>query len=682
MPPKDSRLPLIVVFAAILTAFGFLIYYFVFYRHAEKIQQPFTQAVTLVSHHPQLIEPFGVAVKGDLTYISDGESGRILRREPNGQLTIFAENLHTPSAITFDKNGDLIVADSGSHTIKRIDNSGAVSIVAGIDGQSGDADGDAAAAKFYGPIGLAVRDDGSIVVADTYNDKIKLIRDGIVTTLAGSTRGFADGTNAKFDTPCGVVVWKDGRILVADTENGRLRVVEADGSVGTLSGTGERELKDGLLSEAGFLRPTAIAVDGFGGIYVADNNAVRSIAAGSFPYVETITRTRRGFWDGIPHRSEFNRVSGLAIDIRQNLIIADSDNGVVRKFLAGSSDDSGKSTNEYEVVNAAKDTDPAEFRQRQPPRWPYDPPEAKRDVAGTLGEIRGEIVDENSRVWFHNGFDIAGAYGETARFIRDEKVLLPTAIENVTTSRELIRMPSLGYIHIRIGRDKDDNFFPGSLFIAELDANGKPEHLRIPRGTKFKAGDAIGTLNSLNHVHLIAGPSGDEMNAIGALGFPGISDGIVPVIERVTLFDESWLEIETETGDKRIKLAGNTRVTVRAYDRMDGNAERRRLGVYRLGYQILRQDGSPSGDVKWNISFDRNADSDAVKFAYAKGSKSGATGETVFNYIVTNKVSGDEFSEGFLDSAALGDGSFTLRVFAADFFGNTTSKDILFEVTQ
>ncbi len=682
MPRKGSRLAFIAVFAAILIAFGLIIYYFGFYRYDGKIRQSFTRVVTLVSRNQQLIEPFGIAVKDVLTYISDGESGRILRREADGQLTVFAENLHTPSAIVFEKTGDLIVADSGSHTIRRIDSSGVVTIVAGIDGQAGDADGDAAAAKFYGPIGVAVHGDGSIVVADTYNDKIKLIRDGKVTTLAGSTRGFADGATAKFDTPCGVAVWNDGSILVADTENGRLRVVESDGSVWTLSGSGEREPKDGLLSEAGFIRPTAIAADGFGGIYVADNNAVRSIKSGSFPYVETITGTRRGFRDGVPHRSAFNRISGLAVDSRQNLIVADSDNGVVRKFLAQTAVDSGKGSDEYEVITNAADTDPAEFRQRQPPRWPYDPPEAKRDVAGTLGEIRGEIVDENSRVWFHNGFDIAGAYGETARFIRDEKVLLPAAIENVATSRELIRMPSLGYIHIRIGRDKDDSFYSGSPLIAELGANGKPEHLRIPRGTKFRAGDAIGTLNSLNHVHLIAGPSGDEMNAIGALHFPGISDGIVPVIEKVTLFNESWREIETETANKRIKLAGNTRVIVRAYDRMDGNAERRRLGVYRLGYQILLADKTPVTETNWNIIFDRNPDSDAVKFAYAKGSKSGATGETIFNYIVTNKVNGDEFSEGFLASAALDSGSYTLRVFAADFFGNTTSKDILIEVTK
>ena len=87
-------------------------------------------------------------------------------------------------------------------------------------------------------------------------------------------------------------------------------------------------------------------------------------------------------------------------------------------------------------------------------------------------------------------------------------------------------------------------------------------------------------------------------------------------------------------------------------------------------------------DIDWNISFDRNPDPAAVKFAYAQGSKSGATGETIFKYIVTNMIDGDSFSEGFLDAGYLPKGDFVLRAFAADYFGNTISKDILFEVAQ
>ncbi|NOT48204.1 MAG: gluconolaconase, partial [Acidobacteria bacterium] len=206
--------------------------------------------------------------------------------------------------------------------------------------------------------------------------------------------------------------------------------------------------------------------------------------------------------------------------------------------------------------------------------------------------------------------------------------------------------------------------------------------IRVRRGTEFKAGDVIGTLNAMNHVHMIAGPSGDEMNALDALILPGVADTTPPVIEEVEFFDQNWLPVETKGGSERIKLANGARVVVRAFDRMDGNPERRRLGVFRLGYQVLNSDRSPVTEINWNISFDRNPSPDAVRFAYAPGSKSGATGETIFRYIVTNKVSGEAFGEGFFDTANLASGKYILRAFAADYFGNTTTKDISFEVAK
>jgi len=654
-----------------------LLFYFLFYRHQQNPRIEFTKVTTLAGLNGEFGEPFGVAAKNGEIYISDGESGKIWRRSNDGKLSIFAENLHTPSAIAFDKNGDIIVADSGSHAIKRVDKSGAVSIVAGIENQPGDMDGDALSARFNAPIGLAVRQDGAIIVADTYNDKIKIIRDGTVTTLAGSNRGFAEGKDAQFDTPCGVAIWKDGRVIVADSGNKRLRMVEANGVVWTLAGSGESEYIDGLLTSAAFVRPMAVTVSGTGEVFVADNHAVRAIRNRSFAIVETLSRARAGFTDGAPHASAFNRVSGLTLDEAQNLIVADSDNGAIRGF----STDASNTESLLPIKHSVK-TDSSEFRGLQPGRWPYDPPEAKRDIAGTLGEIRGEIVDDKSQARFHNGLDIAGNYGETAYFIRDEKVLLPIAAENFGTSRELLRMPTLGYIHLRLGRDSSDKPFADSRFQFTSSAEGKLDDVRIPRGAKFKAGEAIGTLNSMNHVHLIAGPSGDEMNALDALIFPDIFDSIAPTIENIAFFDEGWREFETAASNRRIKLSGKTRIVVRAYDRVDGNAERRRLGVYRLGFQILRQDKTPFADPNWNISFDRNPDAAAVSFTYAKGSRSGATGETIFNYIVTNHINGDNFREGFFDTQALNNDIYTLRVFAADFFGNISSKDISIEVTK
>ncbi|MGI8542105.1 MAG: hypothetical protein ACR2MD_01335, partial [Aridibacter sp.] len=404
---------------------------------------------------------------------------------------------------------------------------------------------------------------------------------------------------------------------------------------------------------------------------------IRVIGRRFIPIVETISRDSQGFLDADPLDSKFNRPSGLGVDDQGNLFVADSDNQLVRVFTGA---EIGKrvSAEEFEKTQLSA----KEFRKLSEPRWTYDPPEAAREIAGTLGEIRGQMLDKNSLPRFHNGLDIAGGYGETARFIRDEKVLRPNPVQNFETTRELIRLPTLGYIHIRLGRDAKQIPFEDDRFQFSFDENDVPNGVRIPRGTKFKAGDVIGTLNKLNHVHLIAGKTGHEMNALDALILPGILDSKSPQIEKVTMFDEDWNEIKTEKPNEHIKLTGKIRIVVRAFDQMDGNAERRKLGLYKIGYQIFDEDENPLPnfqDSKWNIIFDKTPEREAVKLVYARGSKSGATGETVFNYIATNEVHGGFMKENFFDVSRLKSGNYILRVFAADFFGNIASEDIEFK---
>ncbi len=645
---------------------------------SEPASRNFVTVRTLGTTNDQFGEPFGIAVKGDEIYVSDGDQGTITIGNPDriGEPSRVRERkiFGTPSGMALGKDGNVLVVDASTHSVIKLDGS-ITPLVAHLDEKPGFIDGSAAEARFHGPTGIAVGSDGKVFVADTYNDRIRVIENGFVSTIAGNLRGFADGTASQFDTPLGLAMWGE-KLLVADAGNRRIRVVEPDGRVWTLAGNGTGDLIDGFPLQASFVRPTAIAVSPDGAIYVADGNAIRVIGRRSFAYVETIAGGNgRGFRDGNPLTAQFNRPSGLAFDKEGRLLVADSDNGLIRVL------DFEPSPTKTDSIRPRTYT-AEQFRELKPPRWPYDPPQAKRDIAGTLGEIRGEIVDKNSEVWFHNGLDIAGGYGETARFIRDEKVLNPVSAENFGTLRELLRMPTIGYIHIRLGRDKDDRLFNDPRFIFSNDPYGKLNGVRVPRGAKFAAGEPIGTLNPMNHVHMIAGPSGSEMNALAALKLPGVSDAIPPVIEKVTLADESWSEIETQPGSSRIKLAGKSRILVRAFDRMDGNPERRRLGVYRVGYQILNNDGSERTEVDWTITFDRNPPWEAVKTVYAKGSRSGATGETIFNYIVTNRLKPDLFSEDFLDATAFEPGNYTVRVFAADFFGNQAFKDIQIEVIR
>jgi hypothetical protein len=324
------------------------------------------------------------------------------------------------------------------------------------------------------------------------------------------------------------------------------------------------------------------------------------------------------------------------------------------------------------------------------PRWPFDPPERTREIAATFGEIRGELTASSREAYFHNGLDVPGAYGETARAVRQERILLPLSVEDTGTTRERIRFPQLGYIHLRVGRDQQDKPLDDGRFQLRRDGDGRVTGVRVRRGEFFAAGDALGTLNNQYHVHLIAGPQGGELNALAALELPGVRDGVAPTIEKdgVRLFDSQWQGLRaTASGDKkseragdgRIIVEGDVRIVVRAYDQMDGNAARRRLGLYRLGYQILNSDGSPAQGFDQpltTISFETLPPGGInAAVAYAEGSRSGATGETVFAYILTNRVRDHQAEEDFWHTSALAAGDYTVRVFVEDFFGNRTTHD-------
>jgi len=636
-----------------------------------------TAVTTFAGRDGAFGEPFGIAVRDGDMYVSDGEKSCIWKIDQQGKAAIFASGLNTPSQIAFLPDGKLVVADTGSSTIRSIDISGAVTIIAGIEKDVGDNDGAALEARFRAPIGVATDADGRIFVADTYNDRIRVIENGTVRTLSGSTRGFADGAAAQFDTPSGLAVWK-GLVLVADTGNGRIRAVEMDGSVWTLTGGGDGRSANSTLSSASFYRPVGIAVGPNDELFVADRSTLRYVG-GAVPRIRTLNDPSRGLRDGNLGNSRFNRISGLAVDEKGRLFVADSDNRVVRIV------ETEPTKPPISPDDAAKLQYPSEMiQERAPelPRWPYDPPDQKRDIAGTFGEVRGKVTGETTDVLhFHNGLDIAGSYGETARIVRSETVLEPTAADNFGTLRELVRLPQLGYIHIRLGRNANGTTFGDPRFLFSTDAAGKLNGVRIPRGTNFTAGEAIGTLNPMNHVHLVAGRSGYEMNALDALVLPNVSDGITPVIESVQM-SINGQEIETNARVSRIQLAGNVRLLAEAYDRMDGNPDRRKLGLYSLGWQLIKGDGKPAADVDWTLKFDRLPQPDAVPLVYAKDSYSGATGITRFIYIVSNRISGDHVQENVIGLRNLEQGKWSLRVSAADRFGNLATKDISFEVTE
>ena len=147
-----------------------------------------------------------------------------------------------PEGVAVDGAGNVYVADTSNHTIRKVTPAGVVTTLAGTPGVSGTNNGTGTAAKFYYPFGLAVDTNGTVYVADTYNHVIrKITAAGAVTTFAGkmSTSGSANGTSttARFYYPVGMAVGSGGTLYVADYGNNFIRKITSSGTVSTLAGT-------------------------------------------------------------------------------------------------------------------------------------------------------------------------------------------------------------------------------------------------------------------------------------------------------------------------------------------------------------------------------------------------------------------------------------------------------------
>lgn len=314
-----------------------------------------------------LVRPVALAIapSGEI-YIADGN--RIRRIRPDGVLATFAgtgaqgdsgdggqassAELNTPQGLAVDSAGNVYIADTLNHRVRRVATDGIITTVAGT-GQAGYAgDNDLATrARLNLPTGLAIGLQDSVLIADTGNNVVRLLGpSGIINTVAGTGEaGYrGDGDRARYavlDGPAGIAFDEEGNLYIADTLNGRVREVRVDGSIETVAGTGVAGYGgDGGRAFAAELNVAtnpfqgvgqSIAVDSRGNLFIADalNHRIRRVDVRGM--ITTFAGGSTGANVGDGGRATDARLLaplGVAVDPEGVVYVADGDDSRVRRI--------------------------------------------------------------------------------------------------------------------------------------------------------------------------------------------------------------------------------------------------------------------------------------------------------------------------------------------------------------
>ena len=242
-----------------------------------------------------------------------------------------AAKFYYPQGVATDAAGNVYVADANNNKIRKITPAGEVSTLAGS--TQGYTDGSGDTAQFHAPISVATDAADNLYVGDVHNNIIrKITPTGEVSTLAGSTAGFADGTGAaQFDQPWGVSTDTAGNVYVADANNNKIRKITPEGVVSTLAGS-IQGYADGNGAAAKFFLPRGVATDTAGNVYVADTSISKIRKISSAGVVSTLAGSTQGFADGTGAAAQFNQPFGLTTDAAGNVYVADTFNNKIRKI--------------------------------------------------------------------------------------------------------------------------------------------------------------------------------------------------------------------------------------------------------------------------------------------------------------------------------------------------------------
>jgi uncharacterized repeat protein (TIGR01451 family) len=292
------------------------------------------------------------------TYIADSNNNRIRKVTSNGAISTVAgtgaagsagdgspataAQLYTPQGLALDSSGNLYIADSNNHRVRKVDSSGNITTVAGNGlccSSTGDG-GPATGAGIGTPYALAIDSSGDLYISDVSNNIVRQVgAAGNIMTVAGTgSAGYSgDGaaaTAAKLYGPYGLALDSSGNLYIADRNNFRVRMVSSSGTITTLAGNGSccGSLGDGGTATRAEVYPSGVAVDAAGDLYIADYgfDRIRRVANGTINTVAG-SGTYSYAGDGAPATAAaFRYPFGINVDSVGNVAVADQNNNAVR----------------------------------------------------------------------------------------------------------------------------------------------------------------------------------------------------------------------------------------------------------------------------------------------------------------------------------------------------------------
>ena len=299
--------------------------------------------------------PGGVVWVGDEVWLADRGNNRVRRVKSDGTTTTVAGSsygyvdgpgqtarFYSPADLALAQDGSVLVVDYGNRRVRRIDPEGVVSTFAGSGIKWSAANGPKAQAGFTSPDGIAVDAAGNVYVSEGSSGRIRKIGvDGIVSTLVGSAgSGYLDGpvAKAKFHNPRGLGVDVAGGLYVADSDYGRIRLIDAKGMVSTVAGDGDKEFKVGPAASSSLLPVYDVAVASGGELWVAGHGSNRVLRIAGGKVTVAFGDGSDGHLDGFGADSQLRGPASIAAHPNGHIAIADRDDHRIRIMRAHNKD--------------------------------------------------------------------------------------------------------------------------------------------------------------------------------------------------------------------------------------------------------------------------------------------------------------------------------------------------------